>query len=191
MAWNQSDEIVVANTGAVSVAPVGTALPTNPTAALNAAFIGLGYINEDGVSLSITPQITEFMAWQSRQAIRRELTAQEVQAQFNLQQWNETTVPLAFGGGAVTNPSGSIYKYTLPLDGDALDERALVIDGIDGSRHFRLVLPRGNVTDAVSTTFRRSQEALLPITFKALQPSDGEAPGYFLFDDAEAFATGS
>jgi hypothetical protein len=138
----------------------------------------------------VTPNITDFMSWQSRQATRRELTAQEIQAQFNLQQWSEVTVPLAFGGGEITSPETGVYKYTLPLDGDALDERALVIDGQDGDRHFRIVLPRGNVTDAVATNFRRSQEAVLPVTFKALQPTDLSPAAFILTDDA-AFATGS
>lgn len=190
MPWNASSELVVANTGEVSVAPVGTALPTDPTAALNAAFTGLGYTNEDGVTFTVTPSITDFMAWQSNLPIRRELTSQEVQVQFNLQQWNENNVPLAFGGGAVTVPSSGVYKYTLPADGDALDERAMIIDAQDGTHHFRIIMPRGNVSEAASATFKRSQEALLPITFKALAPGSGVTPAYIL-TDAPGFAVGS
>src|SRR4051812_23276958 len=186
MPWNSSDELVVGNSGEVYVAPVGTALPTTPTASLNAAFIGLGYLTEDGVTLTTTPEVTDTNAWQSRQAVRREFTSQEFQAAFALMQWNEETVPLAFGGGAITN-AGGVYKYTFPAAGDALDERSLVIDFQDGSRNGRVVIPRGNVTDSVETQFQRTNAAVLPITFKALQPTDGSAIGYILFDDATAF----
>ena len=41
MSWNNSDELHVGITGQIYVAPLGTALPSDPTAALNAAFVGL------------------------------------------------------------------------------------------------------------------------------------------------------
>lgn len=191
MAWNDSNELVVAGTGQIYVAPVGTALPTTPTASLNAAFFGLGYTTEDGVTFTGTPTITDFNAWQSQQAVRRERVGQEIQAAFQLEQWNEQSVPLAFGGGSVTNPSGSIYRYVFPEAGAALDERAMVIDVQDGTRHIRFVIARGNVTDSVETQFRRTELAVLPITFKALQPTDGSDTCAVLFDDAAAFAAGS
>lgn len=191
MSWDKTSELVVASYGEISVAPVGTALPTTPTAALNAAFVGLGFATEDGVTLTVTPEITEFKAWQSRQAVRRELTAQEIQVSFNLEQWNESTIPFAFGGGVITNPSGGVYRYDFPTDDAALDERALVVDARDGTRRQRYVFPRGNVTEAVAAQFARSQLSELPIAFKALEPTDQSGAGYVLFDDAAAFATGS
>jgi hypothetical protein len=190
MAWQDPTEIRVASRGEVYVAPVGTALPTTPTAALNAAFVGLGLCTTDGVSLSVSPEIQEIMSWQARQATRRELVNQEVQASFTLQQFNESTIPLAFGGGSVTNPSGSIYRYELPTDG-ALDELCMIIDAIDGGVHQRIILPRGNVTEAVETSFVRDAEQQLPVTFKALQPSDGSTSLIYLTDDAASFAAGS
>lgn len=188
--WNNSDEITVASNGQVYVAPVGTALPTSPTGSLNAAFVGLGYASEDGVTLTVTPDIQEFMAWQSRQAVRRELTAQELQVAFQLLQWNEETVPLAFGGGDITAVSGG-YRYDFPTGSDALDERALIIDANDGDRRTRFVFPRGNVVESVESQFTRSAMSMLPITFKALEPSDGSGAGYVLFSDDDAFAPGS
>lgn len=189
MAWNDANELVVAGTGQVYVAPVGTALPTTPTASLNAAFVGLGYTSEDGVSISVEPEITDFPAWQSRQPVRRELTNQAISVSFSLLQWNETNVPLAFGGGTISG-SGP-YRYDFPTGDDALDERAMVVDVQDGERHMRFVLPRGNVTDSVEAQFVRTEAAVLPITFSVLEPIGGGAPGYFLTDDDAAFAAGS
>lgn len=190
MAWNDTAEIRVFATGQVYVAPVGTALPVNPTAALNAAFVGLGYISEDGAALSVAPEIQDIMAWQSRQAVRRELTSQEVTATFALLQWNETNIVFAFGGGAVTTPSVGISRYELPTDG-ALDERAVILEAVDGTVHERIILPRCNVTDSVETNFVRTDASMLPITVKALQPADGSTAMIFLSDDAAAFAAGS
>lgn len=189
MSWNDASEIVVAGSGQVYVAPVGTSLPTTPTATPNAAFVGLGYHNEDGVSISVSPTIEEFSAWQSRQAIRREMTAQEITISFALQQWNENNVVLAFGGGAISTVSGG-YRYDFPEDDDSLAEKAIIVDCVDGATHHRFVFGRGTVTEAVESQFQRGATALLPITFKVLGPEDGGAPGYYLTDSA-AFATGS
>ncbi len=49
---NNSDAIVIAGNGSVSVAPVGTDLPADHSTALAAAFVNLGYINEDGATFT-------------------------------------------------------------------------------------------------------------------------------------------
>jgi hypothetical protein len=95
MAWEDPTELVVGQTGALSVAPIGTPVPTTPTAALNSAFVGLGYTDEDGVTLTNDPTVTDFAVWQSRNPARRELTSLTISVTAKLAQWNETTVPLA------------------------------------------------------------------------------------------------
>lgn len=189
MAWNNSDELRVGLTGQVYVAPIGTALPAGPVTGLNAAFIGLGYINEDGPTVNVNPDFQDFMAWQEFAPVRVDKTAQNAQVSFALQQWDEDTVPLAFGGGSVSTVSGG-YRYNLPDPTTGLDERALVIEIQDGSEHDRWVFPRALAIEAVETNYRRSVEALLPITMRILTPSGGGSPGYYLTDSA-AFAAGS
>lgn len=190
MAWNDASELIVAGDGQAYIAPVGTALPnTGPTQALNSAFEGLGYHTEDGASFKASPDIQEFMAWQSRQAIRRELKAQELSVQFVLQQWDEDSVPFAFGGGVVTDLGGGNFRYDFPDDTAQLQEKALILDVADGSVKYRFVFPRGNVTEDVESEFKRDAAAGLPITWKALEPTTGGSPGYFLTN--ASYATGS
>lgn len=184
-----ASELVVASSGSVAVAPVGTTLPTSATASLNAAFTDLGYITEDGVSLTVEPQVEEFMAWQSRQPVRRELTGQDITVSFALEQWNSDSIILAFGGGDVTEAGGQ-YTYNFPADTDALDERALVVSWKDGTKDYRAVFARGNVTDSVETSLTRSELSVLPITFKALEPTAGGAAAYIVTDDT-AFTAAS
>lgn len=49
--------------GALFCAPVGTALPTDATTALDAAFKSVGYISEDGITNANAVQKNSFYAW--------------------------------------------------------------------------------------------------------------------------------
>jgi hypothetical protein len=179
-----STELVVASHGDIYVAPVGTTLPTTVTATLDTAFINLGLVTEDGVSISVSPEIESFNAWQRRQAVRRELVNQDITLTWALEQWNAETVKFAFGGGTVSEPSAGQFRYDFPDGDDSLDERAIVIDWQDGpNSKFRAVFERGNVMEAVETQLVRNALAVLPITFGVLAADDGGSPGYLLIND--------
>lgn len=188
--WNDATELIAAGSGEVYTAAYGTTLPTTPTATLDPAFHGLGFVTDDGIGRTHTPSITEFMAFQSSRPIRRERDTIEDQFVFTLMQWNEDTLVFAYGGGAITTVSAGIYRYDPPLDTDQLAEVSLVLDVNDGTEHHRIVVPRGNVTEAVESTYQRKATANLPVTFKALEPTSGGGT-YYEVTDSDAFVAGS
>ena len=49
--------------GAIYSAPTGTALPTDATSALNAAFKCLGYVSDDGIQNSDERKTDDIKAW--------------------------------------------------------------------------------------------------------------------------------
>lgn len=182
-------ELVVAGSGDIHIAPYGTTLPTAYSTALNAAFKNLGYITEDGLGLNWSPQVQDFMAWQSRHPVRRELTGVELAVSAALEQWNEETMKAVFGGGEVTDVGAGSYRYDFLADDEQLAEVSAVIDWQDGDREFRLVIPRANATEAVDVKLGRTELATLPLGLKALG-GDAEGIAYLLSND-HAIGTGS
>lgn len=100
-------EFVVAGSGSVNVAPLGTASPSDPVtpyASIDPAWKEAGFTTEAGVKVHDGKTVYEIKSWQSFYAVRRVITAREFTLAFGLQQWNEVNVPLAFGGGAISTP---------------------------------------------------------------------------------------
>lgn len=180
---NDSDEILIGANGAIRVAPVGTALPADIAAAWPAGWVDLGFAGDDGVKVTDSKGVGQVDVWQSFYPARRFITDRDLHAEFVLRQWNLVNVELAFGGGTVTEdtPDSGHFRY-VPPDPEFIDERALGVDWADGIRNYRLILPRGMVTDNVETTLARKAPADLPINFGILGV-DGQAPWILLTDD--------
>lgn len=183
-----SDQILIAGTGRVYVAPLNTAEPAGPESALNAAFVDLGFTSEDGVREVDEKTMLEVRSWQSFYVTRRKVQTRNHLVSFQMQQWNGDNVKFAFGGGSLDAVTGGV-KYT-PPDPEEVDERALIVDAVDGDKHHRLVIPRGMVVENVETNYTRQGPSLLPITFAITTDGDDD-PWYFLTDDPAFEADGS
>lgn len=180
------DEIRVAANGLIHVGPLGTTAPTDTTTAWDAGWIDLGYASEDGVSISKTRDVATLNVWQSFFAARRVVTSEDFRVSFNLTQWNYQTVPLAFGGGTITDTAGAApYTYTPPAAG-SIDERAVGIEWVDGTVTYRLVIARAMVTENVETQLAKASMSELPITLGVIG-EEGVDPFTIITDDP-AFA---
>lgn len=174
-------EIRVGSSGSVHIAATGSTLPTEPDVALDAAFEDLGAVTEDGVAISPSASVNKIRAWQSRRPVRVIKTEEDLTLSFALQQWNETTVPLAFGGGTISTTTGTNYKFTPPADG-SIDERAFVLEWTDSGYTYRLVAARVMVTETDEIALQQSDAAALGITLEVLG-DDTDAGWYMLTDD--------
>src|ERR1700754_4314763 len=150
MAPNAS-EIVVAANGTIFVANIGTGV-TYPTTVrgtlVGTVFLEMGYVTDDGVTFTATPNVEDIMAWQSATPVRRVVTSRELTVAANLLEWDWDTFPVAFGGGTWSN-DGTTYTFNPPADEDPLTDFAVIIDAEDGTKKQRWIIERANITEAV------------------------------------------
>ncbi|MET4780809.1 hypothetical protein [Glaciihabitans sp. UYNi722] len=113
-----SGQIRVAGTGNIYRAPLGTAVPTDSTTALSAAYVNVGYAT-NGFEVAQDRKTKEVTVWQSLEAARLIPTGLTRKFKFELQQSNKTTLALAWGGvivpvtgtatgGAITIGTGGV-----------------------------------------------------------------------------------
>ena len=133
-----ADNVRVGVTGAVYVAPSGTALPTTATVALNAAFEELGFVSDEGVTESQATDNNDVRAWQNGAIVRRIQTTHDLTYNFTCIETNDQVLDTFYG-----NYTGGTVQVT----GTQPDAQAWVIDVIDGSERKRIVIPSGQLTD--------------------------------------------
>lgn len=179
MAEETAEALVVAGNATVYVAPPGTALPDTEDETLDPDFVELGFTTLDGIQFANTRTVEGVRAHQRFRPIRYIVTEQDSTTSFSLMQWDADTVPLAFGGGEVTEPTPGTYRYD-PPSAETIDERSVILDLFDGEEIWRFVLARCMVTSDVEATFGRTTNADLAITLGVMEPSGDDSVWYVL-----------
>lgn len=165
-----ADNVRVGVTGEVSVAPVGTAAPTTAVSSLNAAFIGLGYVSEDGVTEAYEDTIEDIVAWQGATVVRSTTTESKATLQFVLIETKGEVLELFHKGSAVSVVSAGQWK--IDVETPSADPRAFVLDVLDGSKHIRIYVPNGEVSDRGEIVYANGQAIGYDVTITAY-PSNG------------------
>ena len=154
-------------TGAVYVAPLGTALPTNATSTLDPAkFTCLGYVSEDGLENANEMDVSDIKAWGGN-IVYRSLT--ELTDNFSLaliESENEDVLKNVYGDANVTKDgSGDI---TVVIKAEDPQEKVWVFElALRGGRRKRIVIPDGAVTSREAVTYNDSDAIAYGITVSA------------------------
>lgn len=147
-----SDNVRVAVSGAVYVAPTGTTAPTDSSTALNAAFTDLGYVSADGIAETIDRSTNQIRAWQNGSLVREVTSEGTYTVSMTFLETNQDVLELYYGA---TITGGA-------LDGDPTTtggRKSFVIDVVDGATVERTYIPSGEIT-AVGERTLASGEAI-------------------------------
>lgn len=124
----------------VWVAPKGTTGPTD-LAAPGVGYAEVGWLSEDGVDVDREANMAEFTGFQGGAIVRRKKTSVKDTFKFVCLEETATTMGLAFAGVAPTTATG-VDTFAI-TNQTASDERAWVVDVVDGTVTKRYVVPSG------------------------------------------------
>lgn len=158
--------------GAISVAALGTSLPTDATTTLSGSFKGLGYISEDGLTNTNSPESDNIKAWGGDTVLTLQ-TEKNDEFQFTLIEVTNPDVLKAVYGSA--NVTGTLATgITVTANGDEAEEAVYVCDMIlrEGALK-RIVIPDGKITEIGDIVYKDDEAIGYEVTVTAMPDSSG------------------
>jgi hypothetical protein len=159
-----ASKVRVAVSGEVYVAPTGTALPTDTTAALNAAFKAMGYVSEDGITQENERDIEDILAWQNAAVVRSRVTSAKESFTFTLIETSKDTVEFAYGTTVTQSAPHGTYTITPSATGGS---KAFVFEIIDGTNIKRIAIAEGEISERGETVYASGEPIGYEVTVVA------------------------
>lgn len=158
--------------GAVSRAPLGTALPTDASTALNEAFVGLGYCSEDGFKNNMNISTEKVKAWGGDVVLNTQTEKSDEFSVTLIEVMNVDVLKTVFGENNVT---GSLETgITIKINSDEQEEAAWAVDMLlKGGAVKRIVVPNGKITAISEVVYNDSGAVGYAITIAANPDTDG------------------
>jgi hypothetical protein len=129
--------------GAVYVAPAGTAVPTDAASPLSSEWKGLGYISEDGVKNAVETDSEKIVAWGGDTVLEPQTSYSETYQAVFIETSEEVLKEYWGENNVISDPSGITVVHTA----SELSEHPWVIEMLlKGNRVKRTVIPSGKVT---------------------------------------------
>jgi hypothetical protein len=172
-------------TGGLYRAPLGTALPTDTTTALNVAFTSLGYVDDDGVTLKIDRPNTRQYAWGGKlvAALQEHYGASFT---FKLYQILDPDVLMAVHSDTnvtVTPPTSTVGTLTTTALNDKLNvNSAWVVAGFYQLTGIRWAIPKARITQVGDIKITHKSLATMDCTLETF-PDDSGNFIYQITDD--------
>lgn len=174
------DEVHYAPNGAVYFAAVGSAAPTDSTTALTSAWYNVGYIDEDGVSLTPSVDLGDVRAWQTAARLKRTVNSVDMDVAFKMMQVNKTVLSKYFFGGVSTPGPAGVSTLDIPSNITISNlEVALVVDWEDDAGNDnRFYFPRGIIGEREALQLMRT-DVLKPGVTYSVNDSNGSFGSLF------------
>lgn len=184
--------ILVPQMARVYLAPVGTVAPEGPTVAPGVGWKEVGFFTPDSLQWATDPNFEEVTSHQSGYPTRQFQTTDAATIECDLQEWSADNFKAVFGGGTITEitptePVGApvYYQFSPPAIGGRTNIAA-IIEVIDGTKHYRTIVPKAQQTEGAELGYDRTAETTLPLRLSIVGSDIGD-PWYLTTNDP-AFA---
>ena len=158
--------------GAVFIAPKGTALPTDATTALSSAYVNLGFVSDAGVGNTNDMNISSIKEWGGLVVYN---SLDELTDQFKLvliEAKNINVLKAAYGDANVSESNGTIH---VEVNASDPQERVWVFDIVlRGGIAKRIVIADGAVTGRDEITYTASDAVGYGLTISAYPDANGK-----------------
>lgn len=172
-------------TGGASAAILGTALPVDATTALAAAFKGLGFIGDAGLTNSITRTTNPIKAWGGATVANPQSDYSETFTFTMYESLNPEVVKAAFGDANVTVSAATSTlgnRLAIKRNASVLPSKVWSFDMLNGLAKRRVVVPIGQAALSGDITYVDSAVVSYPVTLTAFPDSTGQT-SYEYTDD--------
>lgn len=158
--------------GGIYSAPLGTAVPTDATTALNVAFKNLGYVSEDGVTNSDERSTDDIKAWGGDTVNTVQTEKKDTFKYTLIEALNVDVLKEVYGD---SNVSGTLETgITIKSNSKQLDPHSIVIETVLTDNALkRIVLPNAKVTEVGEITYGDSDNVGYETTVTCYPDSDG------------------
>ncbi len=158
--------------GPIYHAPIGSTLPTDASAELDAAFVSLGYISEDGLTNSNSPETSDIKAW-GGDVVMSPMTGRPDTFSFTvIEDAGVETLKVVYGSDNVT---GTLKTgVTVKASTAELENECYVVDMVlRGNILKRIVIPNAVVTSVGDVSYKDSEAVGYEITLTAYPDNSG------------------
>ena len=158
--------------GAVHWAPLGTTLPTSATAALNSAFVDLGYVSEDGLTNNNSPESDTVKAWGGDTVLNMQTDRPDTFALKLIEAMNDDVLKTIYGSSNVTADGDG--NLTVKATAQDMIAGCWVFDMIlKGGRAKRIVVPNGTISELGEIVYKDDEAVGYDITITDVPDSYG------------------
>lgn len=159
--------------GAVFYAPAGTALPTTAAAQLDEAFVCLGYVSDDGLTNTNSPESDDVKAWGGDTVLTLQTSKDDTFKLKLIESLNVDVLKAVYGASNVT---GTLQTgVTIKANSDEIDAAVWVIDMVfRGGVAKRVVLPNATISEIGDIVYKDDEAVGYELTLTAMPGSDGD-----------------
>ena len=158
-------------TGELYAAPIGTPRPTTSVSVLDPAYVGMGYVSEDGVTEAPDDSVEKIVAWQSATVVRANHTESTTTLQMTLIETKGSVLELYHKGSTVETVSAGEWK--IDVKPPTTDRRQFVLDVIDGAKHIRFDVGDGEVLERGEVVYANGEPIGYDVTITCYPDENG------------------